>query len=126
MEARKGFKDTVAAMVGFLEERLDVYKDELPSLNPFTGLDIEVGDYRIKQPWLFIDQIAEGKAGPIGYPTSKKKWEQVVSHVMKKDMFNVGPAPTEEAADDEGGDWDDLDEAWALLWPSTHVDLDSL
>ena len=66
MDARPAFKGTVAAMVHWMEARLEQYKDS-PTVNPFTGTSIHTGDYRLKQPWLFCDKIAEGSVGPIGY-----------------------------------------------------------
>ena len=108
MEAKKGFRDTVAAMVQWLEARIAQHKTQ-QSVNPFTGLSIETGDYRVKQPWMFTDKIAEGGVGPMGYPTSKRRWQEVAAHVMNKPMFQVGPPSNDEyeAGDEDWGFMDD-------------------
>jgi hypothetical protein len=124
MEARKGFRDTVAAMTKWLEMRIDLHSSNL-DLNPFTGFAMDSGDYRIKKPWLYHDQIANGQAGPIGYPTSKWRWSQVVGHVMRKPMFDVGPA-TQTSYEADEGDFEQLDNVWGLDWGGHVVDLDQL
>ena len=81
MEAKKGFLDTTNALIRWMLHRLDLYKDA-PLFNPFTGLHLEKGDYRIKQPWLFIEKIASGQCGTLQHPLQKKTWQEVVHHVI--------------------------------------------
>ena len=106
VEVSRGFKDTVLSMVNWIEMRMEHYKGH-PTINPFTGLDLEKGDYRVKQPWIFLDKVAFGQVGPIGYTSSKKTWSQVVNHILKKKMFQVGP---QIELDDGGGEWGYLDD----------------
>ena len=81
MEAKKGFLDTTNALIRWMLHRLDLCKDA-PLFNPFTGLHLEKGDYRIKQPWLFIEKIASGQCGTLQHPLQKKTWQEVVHHVI--------------------------------------------
>jgi hypothetical protein len=109
MEVKTGFRHTVQSMVVWMEERLELFKDK-PNFNPFTGLDMEVGDMRVKQPWMFVDQIAAGNCGPIGYPFSKKNWKQVVKHLLRKDMYQTIPEGEDSDSDEEIGGWNWLDD----------------
>ena len=110
METKAGFKTTVGSMVEWMEMRLSLFADK-PTYNPFTGLDMEVGDVRVKQPWQFISQVAHGRVGPLGYPYQKKTARQVISHLLRKGMFN--PTAHLEVAgldQDAGDDWGWLDD----------------
>lgn len=108
MEASSGFKLTVKAMVRFVLDRLEMF-DGNTTHNPFTGNEMYCGDYRIKQPWLFYHKIGAGLVGPVGFPTSKKSWRQVVTHILSKDMFRVSPNCH------EGLDEENIDEDWSWL-----------
>ena len=93
-----------------MEERIALFEHK-PSFNPFTGLDMEVGDMRIKQPWMFIQQVADGQVGPIGHPCQRKTWREVVTHLLRKPMYN--PSAHLQVAgvdDDDGGEWGWLDD----------------
>ena len=111
MEAKAAFCTTVAQMVKWMESRIDMF-DHKPSINPFTGLDIEVGDVRIKQPWQFIDQVADGRVGPLNYPYQKKTSREVITHLLRKPMFNPTHHMQVVGVDDEDGeeDWGWLDD----------------
>ena len=65
---------------------------------------------RVKQPWMFVDQIAAGNCGPIGYPFSKKNWKQVVKHLLRKDMYQTIPEGEDSDSDEEIGGWNWLDD----------------
>ena len=87
METKAGFQVTVKSMVAWMQMRINLFAEK-PTFNPFTGLDMEVGDLRVKQPWQFISQVAHGRAGPVGYPYQKKTAREVVTRLLRKPMFN--------------------------------------
>ena len=71
IEARTGFNDTVWALIKWLEECLESSQED-PNRNPFTNLSMSSYDRRRSCPWEHIRAVAEGTAGPIGYPIGKK------------------------------------------------------
>lgn len=109
VEAKAGFKATVSAMVAFIQSRIQLF-DGNTEMNPFTGNHLYRGDYRIKQPWLFCEKVAMGNSGPLMCPRSKKTWRQVVTHILKKDMFKVSPTVAQGLDEEEDEDWGWLDD----------------
>ena len=110
MEVKQGFHNTVWSMVNWMESRIQLFEHK-PSFNPFTGLDMETGDVRVKQPWIFLDQVADGKVGPISYPFQRKTWRQVVTHLLRKPMFNPSAdMQTSGVDEDDQGAWGWLDD----------------
>ena len=105
MEAKKGFLDTLMAIYNYFLRKLDEHKDQ-PLVNPFTGLHLEKGDFRVKQPWLFVDQIALGQlCGSLQHPLQKKRWQDVVAHTIQKQGW------TDHSSEAGlGGDWDWMEE----------------
>ena len=104
MEAKKGFLDTVKAIICWMQTKLGEYSDQ-PLINPFTGLYLEKGDFRVKQPWLFFDQVATGQCGTLQHPLQKKRWQEVVAHIIAKQKWQDGNdvAPSR-------GDWEWMEE----------------
>jgi hypothetical protein len=104
MEAKKGFLDTVKAIICWMQTKLGEYSDQ-PLINPFTGLYLEKGDFRVKQPWLFFDQVATGQCGTLQHPLQKKRWQEVVAHIIAKQKWQGGNdvAPSR-------GDWEWMEE----------------
>ena len=71
IEARTGFKDTVLALIRWLEQCLEGAEEE-PSRNPFTGLMMGSYDRRRACPWEHIRMVAEGRSAPWGHTVGKK------------------------------------------------------
>jgi hypothetical protein len=74
IEARTGFKDTVFALIKWLERCLEAHSDDPSShnINPFTGLSAGSYDQRHAYPWQHIRAVNWGGSGPIGYPSAKE------------------------------------------------------
>ena len=68
MEARPQFVNGVRSVIQFLDAKIPVPSDRT-ALNPFHGKGCHLlkGDMRTRMPWVFLDQVASGHSGPVGF-----------------------------------------------------------
>ena len=76
MECRPQFVAGVKALLKFFDEKIP-HALEKTQINPFHGKSCNIykGDVRKRRPWVFLDQVAEGRCGPIGFPGSLHSWD---------------------------------------------------
>lgn len=104
LEMRTSFRTTYLAVLGWMQEKIELFKDE-PGRNPFNGHLMESGDYRREKPWEHIQRCADGEASPIGFGQFKpKSHKSYVETYIQKHLWDMGQAfPQCESDSDEEG-----------------------
>ena len=88
MHARGNYRDDVLTVVKYLKSKTPM-PNESTSHNPFqgvAGVDMALGDYRVRKPWAFIKAVSEGRSAPRGY-NNPLSWQQHMQHYLDDRMF---------------------------------------
>ena len=85
MECRPQFVSGVLSLMKYFD-RLIPDPHEKTQINALhgTGVNIFKGDIRERQPWVFLEQIAEGRSGPVGFSQgSLRTWDEHLLHWLE-------------------------------------------
>ena len=88
IEARGNYRNDVLAVLKYLKEMIPNPTED-SNINPFqgVGVDITLGDYKVRKPWAFYKAVAEGRAAPRGY-NNPQSWQQHMQHYLNDCMFS--------------------------------------
>ena len=68
MECRNQFVNGVMSLLAYLDEMIpDPLQKTQRNMLHGNGCNIYKGDSRTRRPWLFLDHVAEGRSGPVGF-----------------------------------------------------------
>jgi hypothetical protein len=92
LQMRSSFVTTTNAILAWMQERIELFKDE-PARNPFNGHLMESGDYRREKPWEHIQNCAFGEASPIGFGQFKSQsYTSYIENYIQKHLWDMGQA----------------------------------
>ena len=82
MDARANYMQDILCLTRFFESVItDV--NEVASINPFTGTDINEGDIRYKQPWELVARVADGRSAPLGSNVRESAQAHVLRYIQE-------------------------------------------